>query len=166
MVKQYNYRPYDIEIGFSLEEGDITVDDDTELVSGTGTSWTLEDKIKKGDFVTLDTTQDMTVKKAGAADEVIGEIIDTPRWKGKRPMVSSESGTYTKRIATVRLYGHYVREVTLPNANTAITVGDSVEHKGDNKFGKASTANNTRALSKAEALAKGTVPVLFGYYGI
>ena len=165
MVRKYNYRPYNIEIGFELEEGKVTVDKDAELEFGTGQAATLENKIHKGDFVTLDTTQDMTVKKAGASDEVIGEIIDTPRWKGKRPMTTTESGKYPKRIATVRLYGHYIREITVPDT-TGVSIGDSVKYNGDNKFAKSTDKNTSRVLSKKEALVKGTVPVLFGYYGV
>lgn len=166
MVRKFNYKPYDIEIGFELEEGNITVDNETELDFGEGTSWKLQNKIKKGDYVALDTTRDRTVKKAGEDDTVIGEIIDTPRWKGARPTASATSGNYPKRIATVRLYGNYVHEVTVVESNAEINIGDSVEYKGNNTFDKTATVNNTRALAKKDALAQGTVPVLFGFYGI
>lgn len=166
MVRRYNYKPYDIEIGFELNEGDIIVDTETELDFGEGTSWKLTNKIKKGDYVTFDTDNNMTVKKATADDPVIGEIIDTPRWKGTRPTSSTTGSNYPKRIGTVRLYGNYIHEVDLIDSNTEINIGDSVEYKGDNKFDKTTTPNNTRALGKVEALGKGRVPVLFGFYGI
>ena len=166
MVRKYNFKPYTIEIGMYLEEGDISVVEDAEADFGQKTVKTFESPLKKGDYVALDTTQDLTVKIAGTGDEVIGELIDSPRWNGDRPLGGAEAGDYTKRIATVRLYGNYVTELPLSEDNTAIAVGDSVALESANTFDKTSTANNTRALKAVDALAGGSVPVIMGFYGV
>lgn len=166
MVKKYDFEPYKIDLGMYLEEGDISEVEDAEADFGQKTVKIFESPLKKGDYVALDTTQDLTVKKAGASDEVIGVLKDSPSWNGDRPKGEAEAGEYTKRIATVTLFGNYIKELPLATDNTAIAVGDSVELEAENTFDKASTPNNTRALRKVEALAGGTVPVIMGFYGV
>ena len=164
MVKIQNYNPYETDLPFDVEEGDVTVKkgitdfgkDDVLLFSK---------EIKKGDYVALD-TDSMTVKKAAKADKIIGQVIDEPDFKGTRPKEDATSGTYTRRIATVRLWGDYAHSVQLKADNKAIAMGDSVAYEGDNVFDKATTANNTIALETAEALKAPKVLVLFGYRGL
>lgn len=113
----------------------------------------------------LDTTS-MTVKKAAKADKIIGQVIDEPAFKGDRPKEDTTSGNYTRRVATVRLWGDYAHSVQLKAENKAIAMGDSVAYEGDNVFDKATTANTTIALETAEALKAPKVLVLFGYRGL
>lgn len=164
MVKIQNYSPYETDIKFDVEEGNVTVrrgfadfgKDDVLFFSN---------EVKKGDYVALDTTS-MTVKKAAKADKIIGQVIDEPAFKGDRPKKDTTSGKYTRRVATVRLWGDYAHSVQLKAENKAVAVGDSVAYEGDNVFDKAATANTTIALETAEALAASKVLVLFGYRGL
>lgn len=164
MVRIQKYNPYETDIKFDVEEGNVTVrrgfadfgKDDVLFFSN---------EINKGDYVALDTTS-MTVKKAAKADKIIGQVIDEPAFKGDRPTEDTTSGNYTRRVATVRLWGDYAHSVQLKAENTALAMGDSVAYEGDNVFDKAATANNTIALETAEALEASKVLVLFGYRGL
>lgn len=108
----------------------------------------------------------MTVKKADKTDNIIGQVIDEPAFKGDRPKEDTASGEYTRRVATVRLWGDYAHSVQLKAENKPIEMGDSVAYEGDNVFDKATTANTTIALETAEALKAPKVLVLFGYRGL
>ena len=164
MVKIQNYDPYEIDIKFDVEEGDVTVK--TGFADfGKDDVFFFSKEIKKGDYVALDTTS-MTVKKATKADKIIGQVIDEPAFKGDRPKEDTTSGNYTRRVATVRLWGDYAHSVQLKAENKAIAMGDSVAYEGDNVFDKATTANTTIALETAEALKAPKVLVLFGYRGL
>lgn len=155
MAKLYDYEPYHTDIPFTLNEGNLIELKDVDTDFGTSDGTQFEHPLRQEDFVTIDTTKDMTVKKAEAGDEVYGVIIDTPRWNGDR----------THKIATVRVYGHVVSELPIGDDNTAINIGDSVELKSPNIFDKASSKNNTRVLRKKEALTGGTVTTLIGFVG-
>ena len=163
MVKIETYDPYEIDIAFSLAEGNITkVEGEAEF--GQGDMLVFASPIKKYDFVKL-TENDKEVAKAESGDEVIGQVIDNPRWEGARPTEGATAGEYTPRMATVRLFGHYVSAVQLEEDNEAVEVGDSVEFKGNNTWAVAEEDNGTRALYNADALSEGKITVLFDYYG-
>lgn len=165
MVKIQNYDPYETDLKFDVEEGDVTIKKGFADF-GKDDMLFFSKEIKKGDYVCLDTSNDMTVKKAGATDKIIGQVIDEPAFKGDRPTEDTTSGNYTRRVATVRLWGDYAHTVQLKAENTAVSVGDSVTYKGDNVFDKASTATNSIALESAKALAASKILVLFGYRGL
>lgn len=164
MVEKYDFEPYYTDVPFYLEEGNLNDIYDVQTDFGETDGRQFEKTLKKGDFVTLDTTKDFTVKKAEAGDEVLGRIIDTPRRNGN--IGTTPNGVFHKRIATVRIFGHTVTELPIGEDNTALTVGDSVSLKSPNIFDKASTPNQTRVLRKAEALSGGTVAVLIGFVGV
>ena len=139
MVKIQNYDPYETDIKFDVEEGDVTVK--TGFADfGKDDVLFFSKEVKKGDYVALDTTS-MTVKKAAKADKIIGQVIDEPAFKGDRPKEDTTSGNYTRRVATVRLWGDYAHSVQLKAENKAIAMGDSVAYEGDNVFDKATAAN-------------------------
>ena len=169
MAQLLDYDAGDIEIPMFLEEGTCTVATGVQLEAGTGLTWTFASEIKKGDIVVLHTT-DRTVKQSSTgATEVFGRVIDTPRWVGPRPTTTSTTGTYNRRIATVRVFGSGVYQVELEAANTAISVGLSVK-VGASTVGKfdlyhASNLNNTRVIQAATGSSGGKIGVVFGFYG-
>ena len=162
MVQIENYKPFETDIWFYCEEGNATKYTDVENKD----ALVLSAEVKKGDYVCLDTTADKTVKKAGSADTVIGQVIDNPAFRKDRPTASASSGDYNKRICTVRLFGYYVHSVQLKSENSAVAVGDSVAYKGNNVFDKAGSANNTIALQSASAGSQAKIPVLMGLLGL
>lgn len=165
MVKVQNYDPYETDLKFDVEEGDVTIKKG-HADFGKDDMLFFADEIVRGDYVALDTTNDMTVKKAGASDTIIGQVIDEPAFKGDRPKADAKSGEYTRRVATVRLWGDFAHSVQLKEDNSAVSVGDSVAYKGDNVFDKASSKTDSIALESAKALDASKVLVLFGYRGL
>ena len=161
MVQIENYKPFESDIWFYAEEGTATkykgTDGEEVLV--------MSAEVKKGDYVTLDTTADKTVKVAGENDTVIGQVIDNPAWRKDRPNVTSSSGDYNKRICTVRLFGYYVHNITLKEENTAVSVGDKVVYVGDNVFDKDNTNGKAIALISAGAGSQKKIPVLMQLIG-
>lgn len=160
MVQIENYSPFETDIWFYCEEGTATKYTDVENKE----ALVLSDEVKKGDYVTLDTTADKTIKVAGADDDIIGQVIDNPAFRKDRPTETSQSGEYNKRICTVRLFGYYAHSVQLIEENAAITVGDPVGYEGDNTFDKASSGN-TIALQSAKAGEASKILVLMGLLG-
>lgn len=165
MSKIHDYDPYETDLTFHLEEGDVSIKkgfadfgkDDVLFFSA---------EIEKGDYVCL-TEDNMTVKKATAkSDKIIGQVLDEPAFKGTRPTADATSGNYTKRVATIRLWGDYAHTVQLKAENKAVAVGDSVAYEGSNTFDKAASAGDSIALEKADALANSKILVLFGYRGL
>lgn len=159
MVQIEQYSPFETDIWFYAEEGDATKYTDVENKE----ALVLSDEVKKYDYVTLDTA-DKTIKKAGADDIIIGQVIDNPAFRKDRPAESSQSGEYNKRICTVRLFGYYVHNVQLKAENSAVAVGDAVEYQGDNTFDKADSGNAI-ALVSAKAGEASKIPVLVGLLG-
>ena len=161
MVQIENYKPFETDIWFYAEEGTATkykgTDGEEVLV--------MSDEVKKGDYVTLDTSADKTIKVAGENDDIIGQVIDNPIWRKDRPNATSQSGEYNKRSCTGRLFCYYVHSVELAEENSAIAVGDSVAYQGDNVFDKAGSSNNTIALQSATAGSQAKIPVLMGLLG-
>ena len=161
MVQIENYKPFETDLWFYAEEGTATkykgTDGEEVLV--------MSAEVKKGDYVTLDTTADKTVKVAGVDDAVIGQVIDNPIWRKDRPNATSTSGNYNKRICTVRLFGYYVHNVELKTENSAVSVGDKVVYKGNNVFDKDNTNGKAIALVSATAGSKAKIPVLMQLIG-
>lgn len=164
MVQIETYNPYEIDIKFDLNEGDITVKKGVEADFGRDDVHLFENELFKGDYVTFDTA-DKTVKKAAEGDDVIGQIITHPSWNGKtmRPTADASEGTYTPRKATVRLNCDYVHAVKLADDNAAIVVGDPIAYAGNNEFDKASSDNGTFSLYNADALSGDTITVMYGF---
>lgn len=160
MVQIENYKPFETDVWFYCEEGTATKYTDVENKE----ALVLSAEVKKGDYVTLDTTADKTVKVAGADDDIIGQVIDNPAWRKDRPNKSSLSGAYNKRICTVRLFGYYAHSVQLKEENAAIAVGDAVGYEGDNTFDKADSGNAI-ALQSARAGEASKILVLMGLLG-
>ncbi len=171
MMEKLDFNPGEIEIPIYLNEGDLTVDNDAELANGTDTSWNFDPakKIHKHDKVVIDITNNQMCKKAtGGETELLGEIIDNPKWNGTRPPRSANFGDYKPRVATVRLYGSFVKSEALAPSNGAIYPGQSIKpgslantvdlYDDTNK-------NNTRTLSAAVSNAGGNVIVIYGFYG-
>ena len=162
MVQIEKYDPFETDIWFYCEEGDYTL----ETSADNEQYPKFSSQLKVGDYVALVDSKDKTVKKAGASDTIIGQVIDNPKYYGDRPSQSSVSGEYNMRMCTVRLFGYYVHTVELTEENGEVVVGDSVEYKGDNVFDKAGSANNTIALVSAPALSGKKIPVLMGLLGL
>ena len=160
MVPIENYKPFETDIWFYAEEGTATkytgTDKEEVLV--------MSAEVHKGDYVTLDSA-DKTIKVAGAEDPVIVQVIDNPIWRKDRPNATSSTGTYNKRICTVRLFGYYVHNVELKAENSAISVGDKVVYKGNNVFDKDNTNGKAIALVSAGAGSKKKIPVLMQLIG-
>ena len=162
MVVRENYNPFEIDLTFDLVEGNLEVKQ-VEQNFGKDTAWIFANPLEKGDFVAL-TSDSKTVKKAGASDEIIGQVITNPAWSGNRPSENTADGDYKRRVATIRLYGLYAQSVPLKETNAKIDVGNYVKYQGDNTFDKIGTKNGTRALENVPANAGGTVLVLFKEY--
>lgn len=160
MVQIENYKPFETDIWFYAEEGTATkytgTDGEEVLV--------MSAEVKKGDYVTLDTA-DKTIKKAAKADPIIGQVIDNPDWRKDRPNQTSVSGTYNKRICTVRVFGYYIHNVKLKAENSAIAVGDRVGYEGNNVFDKDNTNGKAIALVSAQAGSEAKIPVLMQLIG-
>lgn len=170
MVELPDFEPGTTNIPFFLEEGDLTVDTDDIHDNGEGNGYSFSARIRKGDTVVLYTSADRTASKGAAGiTEVLGEVIDRPRWVGNKPTSSQSSGNYPRRVATVKVKGSAVQSVPLEAANTAIAVGQSVK-PGATTAGKydlyhATNKNNTRAIQSAGASSGGKIGVIFGFYG-
>ena len=160
MVQIENYKPFETDIWFYAEEGTATkytgTDGEEVLV--------MSAEVKKGDYVTLDTA-DKTIKKAAKADTIIGQVIDNPIWRKDRPNATSSTGTYNKRICTVRVFGYYIHNVKLKAENSAIAVGDRVGYEGNNVFDKDNSNGKAIALVSATAGSEAKIPVLMQIIG-
>lgn len=156
-----NYKPFETDIFFYCEEGSVTkytgTDGEEVLV--------MSAEVKKGDYVTLDTTADKTIKVAGKNDVIIGQVIDNPAWRKDRPNQTSASGGYNKRICTVRVFGYYIHNVKLKAENSAIAVGDRVGYEGNNVFDKDNTNGKAIAIVSARAGSEAKIPVLMQLLG-
>lgn len=160
MVQIQKYDPFETSLPFYCEEGNFTLETSAE-----GEQYPkYSSQIKVGDYVALEGTSDMCVKKAGAEDTIIGQVISNPEYHGDRPAQSSTSGTYKRRMCTVRLFGYYAHTVALKAENTAVAVGNAVAYEGDNVFDKANSGN-TIALESAAALSGKKICVLMGLLG-
>lgn len=163
MALIHKYEPFEIDLPMYCEEGNYTIVTSAENEEVP----TFSAQLKTGDYVKLVTTADMCVTKAGSGDTIIGQVISNPEWDGTRPAQTATSGTYNRRMCTVRLFGYYAHTVELIAENTAVAVGNSVEYKGNNKFDKkASGTNNTIALESASALSGKKILVLMGLLGL
>lgn len=160
MVQIENYKPFETDIFFYCEEGTATkytgTDGEEVLV--------MSAEVHKGDYVTLDTA-DKTIKKAAKADTIIGQVIDNPIWRKDRPNQTSSTGTYNKRICTVRVFGYYIHNVKLKAENSAIAVGDRVGYEGNNVFDKDNSNGKAIALVSAKAGSEDKIPVLMQIIG-
>ena len=161
MVQIENYKPFETDIWFYAEEGTATkykgTDGEEVLV--------MSAEVKKGDYVTLDTTADKTIKVATKGDDIIGQVIDNPIWRKDRPNETSSSGEYNKRICTVRVFGYYIHNVKLKAENSAIAVGDRVGYEGSNVFDKDNSNGKAIALVSAKAGSEDKIPVLMQLIG-
>lgn len=161
MVQIENYKPFETDIWFYAEEGTATkytgTDGEEVLV--------MSAEIKKGDYVKLGSADKTVVKATANTDTIIGQVIDNPIWRKDRPNATSSSGTYNKRICTVRLFGYYVHNVHLKAENSAITVGDKVSYAGNNRFDKDNSNGKAIALQSASAGSQAKIPVLMQLIG-
>ncbi|WP_409200640.1 hypothetical protein [Methanobrevibacter sp. DSM 116169] len=166
MVKYRDYDPFSADLPVQVKEGDIEVREAIQSF-GKDNIWIIGDEIKKGDYVTIDNTEEeFTVKKAGASDTVYGRIIDEPRFEGTRPIESTDAGDYQMRIATVRLFGVFAPALKLQDTNAVIKAGDSIAYAGDNLFKKATGTTTNVALEGAAANTGKKIMVLTGFNGI
>ena len=164
MVNIRDQNPYEINLPFFVEEGDYTVMESVQGIAGNDQVGVFSAPVHKGDFVTFD-TDDWTVKPAGKNDKIIGQVIDHPTFHKDRPSESAQSGEYNRRIATVQLWGDYVKALQLKAENSAVAVGDAVGYEGNNVFDKANSGD-TIALESAKAGEAKKIAVLFGYRGL
>ena len=157
--------PYEIDLPFDVVEGNYTVQESAIGIAGNEAVGYFASPVHKGDFVKL-TSNPWEVAKAGNGDTIIGEVIDNPQWFGDRPQASATDGEYTRRKATVRLWGDYVKNITLKSDNSALAVGDSIKYTGSNKFDKADSTTSSIALEPSQANKGTKIAVLLGYRGL
>lgn len=162
-----DYAPFYIDISFAVVEGDVSFDPEAVGVFGENADWSFTDKMKQYDYVELVDSEDKTVKKATGSKPLIGKLISNPEWDNNtnRPLEDKKDGEYTRRRATVRLYGTIIETVELTAENAAIKPGDGVAIGTDGKWDKSTSSIRAIALTSKEALKGGRVQVLFGYYG-
>ena len=167
MVKIRDQNPYEIDLPFDVKEGNYTVTEGVIEGAGSTDVGYFASPIHKGDFVKLSTGADWLVEKAGDGDTIIGEVIDNPVFYGDRPQASKNDGQYTRRKATVRLWGDYVKALPLVSTNSAVTVGNCIKYVGSNKFDKnSSSTTDSIALESADANSGKKIAVLLGYRGL
>ena len=166
MAKILDLNPYEIDIAYFVEEGDYSIVESAQGIGGNEDVGVFSAPVHKGDFVKLVTTEDKLVEPADEGDTIIGQVLDNPQFYGDRPNKAETSGNYNRRIATVRLWGDYVKALKLAEDNTAVAVGDSVKYVGDNEFDKSASATSSIALTSAKANTGDKVTVLFGYRGL
>ncbi len=166
MVKIRDQNPYEIDLPFDVKEGNYTVQESVSEGAGTENVGYFASPIHKGDFVKLSTGADWLVEKASNGDKIIGEVIDNPVFYGDRPQESKTDGNYTRRKATVRLWGDYVKALPLKADNNAVAVGDPIKYTGSNKFDKNGSSSDSIALESATANSGKKIAVLLGYRGL
>lgn len=164
MVEIRTQNPYEIDLPFDVVEGDYTVQEGVIEGAGNTDVGYFATPVHKGDFVTL-TDNAWEVELAGEGDTIIGEVLDNPQFYGDRPQASAQDGEYTRRKATIRLWGDYITSLPLVEDNSAVAVGDSVEYAGSNQFDKGSSSDSI-ALESKQANKGGKIAVLFGYRGL
>ena len=165
MVEIRTQNPYEIDLPFDVVEGNYTVQESVIEGAGNTDVGYFASPVHKGDFVKL-TSNPWEVAKAGDGDIIIGEVIDNPKFYGDRPQESATDGSYTRRKATIRLWGDYIKSVELITSNSAVAVGDSIKYKGSNKFDKNSNTTDSIALESKQANKGGKIAILFGYSGL
>ena len=166
MVKVREQNPYEIDLPFDVKEGNYTVTEGVIEGSGRTNVGYFASPVHKGDFVKLETGADWLVSVAGSSDTIIGEVIDEPQFYGDRPTTSKNDGQYTRRKATIRLWGDYIKSLPLKADNDAVTVGDSIKYTGSGKFNKNSSTTSSIALESATANSGKKIAVLLGYRGL
>lgn len=166
MVKIRTQNPYEIDLPFDVKEGNYTVQEGVIEGSGRTNVGYFASPVHKGDFVKLETGADWLVSVAGNGDTIIGEVIDEPQFYGDRPQASANDGAYTRRKATIRLWGDYIRALPLKSDNSAVTVGDSIKYTGNGKFDKNTNTTDSVALESASANTGKKIAVLLGYRGL
>lgn len=165
MVKVREQNPYEIDLPFDVVEGNYTVQEGVIEGSGNTDVGYFASPVHKGDFVKL-TSNPWEVAVAGNGDTIIGEVIDNPQFFGDRPQASATDGEYTRRKATIRLWGDYVKSLPLKADNTAVAVGNSIKYTGSGKFDKNANATDSIALESAKANSGDKIAVLLGYRGL
>ena len=166
MVKIRDQNPYEIDLPFDVKEGDYTVRESVINGAGNTDAGYFASPVHKGDFVKLSTGADWLVEVAGNGDTIIGEVIDNPVFYGDRPQASATDGSYTRRKATIRLWGDYVKALPLKADNSAVTVGNSIKYTGSGKFDKNASSTSSIALESADANSGKKIAVLLGYRGL
>ena len=166
MVKIRDQNPYEIDLPFDVKEGNYTVTEGVIEDSGRTDVGYFASPVHKGDFVKLETGADWLVSVAGNGDTIIGEVIDEPQFYGDRPQASATDGSYTRRKATIRLWGDYVKALPLKADNGAVTVGNSIKYTGNGKFDKNASTTSSIALESATANSGKKIAVLLGYRGL
>jgi len=166
MVEIRDQNPYEIDLPFDVKEGKYTVQEGVIEGAGATDVGYFASPIHKGDFVKLTSTP-WLVEKADNGDTIIGEVIDNPQFYGDRPQETANDGNYTRRKATVRLWGDYVRALKLAEDNSAVAVGDCVKYVGSNEFDKnSSSTTDSIALESSQANKGIKIAVLLGYRGL
>ena len=165
MANIRDQNPYEIDLPFEVKEGNYTVVESAQGRAGNDEFGYFASPIHKGDFVKLSSTP-WLVEKAESGDTIIGEVLDNPAWFGDRPQESKTDGNYNRRRCTVRLWGDYIKNLTLVEDNSAVAVGDSLEYAGDNKFDVADSSTSSIALESSQANKGARIAVLFGYRGL
>ena len=165
MVEIRDQNPYEIDLPFDVKEGNYTVVESAEGRAGKDTFGYFASPVHKGDYVKLTSTP-WLVEKAGNGDTIIGEVIDNPTWFGDRPQTSKNDGQYSRRKATIRLWGDYVKALPLKADNSAVAVGNSIKYTGDGLFDKNASTTDSLALESASANTGKKIAVLLGYRGL
>ena len=166
MVKIRDQNPYEIDLPFDVKEGNYTVQESVIGGAGNEAVGYFASPVHKGDFVKLSTGADWLVEVAGNGEKIIGEVIDNPQFYGDRPQESKTDGNYTRRKATIRLWGDYVKALPLKSDNNAVAVGDPIKYTGSGKFDKNGSSSDSIALESASANSGKKIAVLLGYRGL
>jgi hypothetical protein len=165
MVEIRTQNPYEIDLPFDVKEGKYTVQEGVIEGSGNTDVGYFASPVHKGDFVKLETGADWLVSVAGENDTIIGEVLDHPQFYGDRPQETANDGSYTRRKATIRLWGDYVKALKLVDDNSAVTVGNAIAYAGSNEFDKGDSGDAI-ALESAKANSGKKIAVLLGYRGL
>lgn len=164
-------------IAFELAEGALTYDPDAEGMYGTQETWNFSDKIRKGDHVAVseDSTRDRIIMKKFDSDDdefIAGVVITEPKWKAdpdgnitEAPRQDMDAGTYKGRTASIRLFGHDVKELPVAPSNTAIGVDDGLKYDPDNGV-YVTGGSSIIPLFPLEANKGGTIASLVGFFNV
>lgn len=175
-VKLMDYSSKRPKIAFEIDEGALTYDGDAEGVYGTTEAWQFSNKVRKGNHVAVSprSTRDRKIlKKADDDDEfVIGVVITEPKWKAdpdgnisEAPREDKEAGTYRGRTATVRLFGHDIKELDIADNNSAIAITDGLKYDPENEV-YVTGGKNIVPFFPVEANKGGTIAGLVGFFNI
>jgi len=148
MSENYNMGQLGVIAPFKAKEGTITI---TEGASAHGNIKVpvMGAPIKKGDYVALD--GEMTVKKAGSSDTIIGIAYNTPKWDVEPTTNYTQAQALSAGVLReVGIETKFKKILTVPaKASEGIAAGDYVTLKAEVE--KSQSATDYMALSAQDA---------------